>query len=106
MSTSRLDQLRQFLADDPADPFNTYALALECLKSDKQEAESLLMSLLENHPRYLPAYYQAASMLAATGRIPQALRIAEKGIALAQTVGDQKARRELQAQYDEWSDEV
>ena len=102
---NRLEQLRQFADDDPADPFNIYALALECLKSDVQEATSLLLGLLKSHPDYLPTYYQAATLLAATDRPAEALSIAEQGIKLAQTKNDLKARRELQALVDEWTDE-
>jgi DNA-binding SARP family transcriptional activator len=100
---TRLEQLRQFVADDPSDPVNTYALALECLKHNVDEAGSLLMSLLQNHPDYLPTYYQAATLLAAAGKQPQALAVAEQGMTLAQVKGDLKARRELQALYDEWT---
>jgi len=102
---NRLDQLRQFAADDPTDPFNHYALALECLKSDVGEATSLLLGLLQSHPDYLPTYYQSATLLAATGKPREALQIAEQGIKLAQTKNDLKARRELQALVDEWTTE-
>jgi len=102
---TRLEQLRQFLADDPADPFNTYALALEYLKTDVSEAGSLLLGLLKTHPDYLPTYYQAANLLAATGKLSDALQVAEQGMKLAQSKNDLKARRELQALYDEWTSE-
>lgn len=100
---TRLEQLRQFVADDPADPFNTYALALECLKTDVTEGITLLLNLLQSHPEYLPTYYQAATLLSATGKQTEATQIAERGIALAQTKNDLKARRELQALYDDWT---
>jgi hypothetical protein len=102
---TRLEQLRQFVADDPADPFNTYALALECLKTNVGEAATLLLGLLQTHPDYLPTYYQAATLLAATGKPAEALQIAERGITLAQAKSDLKARRELQALVDEWTAE-
>lgn len=102
---TRLEQLRQFVTDDPADPFNTYALALECLKTDVGEATTLLLGLLQTHPDYLPTYYQAATLLAATGKPAEALQIAERGITLAQSKSDLKARRELQALIDEWTAE-
>ena len=100
---TRLEQLRQFLADDPADPFNTYALALECLKTDVAEAEGLLLGLLKTHPDYLPTYYQAATLLSTMEKSQEALQIAEQGMKLAQMKNDLKARRELQALYDEWT---
>ena len=34
----RLGQLKQFVAEEPDDPFNAYALALEYLKTDPKES--------------------------------------------------------------------
>ena len=51
---NRLEQLRQFAAEEPHDPFNHYALALEYLKTNPREAENLFEQLLQQHPEYLP----------------------------------------------------
>jgi len=102
---TRLEQLRQFVADDPADPFNVYALALECMKTDVNEAEALLLGLLKTHPEYVPSYYQAATLVAAMGKSSEALEIADRGMKVAQAKNDLKARRELQALYDAWTEE-
>ena len=35
--TSRIEQLKQFAKEDPNDPFNKYALALEYQKTDARK---------------------------------------------------------------------
>lgn len=103
---NRLEQLRQFAENDPKDPFNQYALALEYLKSNKSEAEKIFDRLLQDHESYLPTYYQAATLKEQEGQRESALLILEKGIALAKLQNESKAQRELQGVYDElsWED--
>jgi tetratricopeptide (TPR) repeat protein len=103
---NRLEQLRQFAEDDPKDPFNLYALALEYLKSDKSEAGKIFDRLLLEHETYLPTYYQAANLMEQQGQRESALMILEKGIALAKHQNEIKTQRELQGVYDElsWED--
>lgn len=103
---NRLEQLKQFAGDDPNDPFNLYALALEYLKSDRNEAEKLLEQLLADHALYLPTYYQAASLHEQSGNRSRALEILQKGIGIARQQNESKTQRELQGVYDElsWED--
>lgn len=103
---NRLEQLRQFAEDDPKDPFNLYALALEYLKSDVNEAANLFKRLLQQHEGYLPTYYQAATLKEQQGDRNAALQILEKGISIAKQQNESKTQRELQAVYDElsWED--
>jgi tetratricopeptide (TPR) repeat protein len=103
---NRLEQLRQFAEDDPNDPFNLYALALECLKSNGDEAEKLFNKLLLEHESYLATYYQAALLQEQKGHRNAALQILEKGIGLAKQQNESKTQRELQGVYDElsWED--
>ncbi len=103
---SRLEQLRQFAEDDPRDPFNLYALALEYLKSDSTEAEKIFDRLLHEHELYLPTYYQAATLKEQNGNRSSALDILEKGISIAKKQNEVKTQRELQGVYDElsWED--
>jgi hypothetical protein len=62
MST-RLDTLLQFYKEEPDDPFNIYALAMEYQKTDVKKALDHFALLLQNHDSYLPTYYQAAKLL-------------------------------------------
>ena len=55
--------LQKFIEDDPTDPFNHYALALEYIEHEPAKARDLLLKLIEENPTYLPAYYQAVTLL-------------------------------------------
>lgn len=100
MST-RLDTLLQFYKDDPNDPFNIYALAIEYQKSDPAKAMEYFNLLLHNHEGYVPTYYHAAKLFQEIGDTEKAIIIYEKGIEVAKLQNDLKAARELQSAYDE-----
>jgi len=93
--------LEKFLEEDPADPFNIYALALEYLNHDRTRSRALFETLLNHHEAYLPAYYHAAKFYQDMGERQEAIRLFEKGIDLAGKVNDRKTLRELKAAYDE-----
>jgi tetratricopeptide (TPR) repeat protein len=95
--TTRIEQLEQFVKDDPDDPFNIYALALEYQKFDIPKALSLFQQLTNSHAEYVPTYYHLAKVFEATGNTSEALQTLEKGIAVARHAGDHKAARELQS---------
>jgi len=98
---NRLEQLTQFLQEDPDDPFNIYALALEYQKTDLPQARAMFDLLLDKHPSYIPAYYHAGNLYITLERIDDAIRIFENGIAEAKKQNATKALRELQSAYDE-----
>ena len=74
MSTDRIKQLEKFYEEDPRDPFNSYALALEYLHSDPSRSRSLFETLLQNHKDYLPTYYHAARLYQDLGEKEKAIR--------------------------------
>jgi hypothetical protein len=98
---TRLQQLQQFLKDDPHDPFNSYALALEYLRSDPNEALRLFDDLLANHSDYLPVYYTAGKFFAASNNVTRAMKVFETGIEKARQQQQTKTARELQSALDE-----
>ncbi|SKC60391.1 tetratricopeptide repeat protein [Ohtaekwangia koreensis] len=98
---NRLEQLRQFILDDPTDPFNHYALALEYAKSDVETAIAKFEELMRAHPEYLPSYYQAGNLFEAVGKRNQAIAVLQQGIALAKQQQQFKTLRELQSVLDE-----
>jgi hypothetical protein len=98
----RLEQLKQFAKEEPGDPFNLYALALEYLKSDPQEALRIFKSLIEKNSDYLPTYYPYAQLLVEMKEAKLAENIFEAGINVAKKLNDLKAMRELQAAYNDW----
>jgi len=99
--TTRLEQLHEFLNDDPNDPFNIYALALEYQKSDVQRSKAFFDQLLNEHPEYVPTYYHAANLYLGMGLPLEAVAILEKGIDVARRKNESKAVRELQGVLDE-----
>jgi hypothetical protein len=101
----RLRQLIQFAEEDPDDPFNLYALALEFLKSDLPKAGALFEELTGSFPDYLPTYYPYAHWLIEQKKFEKAEEIFLKGIQTARTRQDLKTLRELQSAYNDWKNE-
>jgi Tfp pilus assembly protein PilF len=101
MTETRLTQLLQYFKDDPNDPFNIYALALEYLKTDVTRSKEFFDLLLLNHEDYVPAYYHAAKLYQSLDEKEKAIEVYEKGISIAKKHQEHKALRELQSAYDE-----
>ncbi len=95
MNTTRVQQLLGFIEEEPNDPFNVYALALEYLNDAPSESLRYFGELLANHPDYLPTYYHAAQLCADLGDDARAIMLYERGIVLAQRQGNAKTEREL-----------
>lgn len=95
----RIHQLLEFLEEEPENPFNLYALALEYQKHDPEKVAYYFDLLLQNHKNYLPTYYHAADFFALQNEIAKAKAIYEEGIRLATQQNDNHALRELQNAY-------
>lgn len=102
--SSRIDQLNQFIKDDPADPFNHYALALEYCKTDDKRALEIFEHIIRDHRQYLPVYYQLANLYARIGEKKKAIQIFSEGIKTAAEQGDHKTLRELNAALEDLLD--
>jgi len=98
---TRLEQLQQFLQEDPNDPFNIYSLALEYQKTDPRRTAQLFENLVANHHNYLPTYYHFGKLCHELGDRDKALHVLEQGIALAKQQNAAKALRELQSAHQE-----
>jgi tetratricopeptide (TPR) repeat protein len=96
----RLTQLQKFFHEDPTDPFNTYALALEYQKLDNALAIELFEKLIINHSTYIPTYYQLGNLYEQIGKRNEALKVLEDGMTQARNQKDLKALRELKAAYN------
>ena len=101
MDAARIKLLEQYVKEEPEDPFNWYALALEESKRNPDKALELFEYVLKNHSEYLPAYYHAGNLYLSEGKIDSATTILQKGIDLAKRTGEQKAMRELEALLDD-----
>jgi len=93
--------LEQFVAEDPTDPFNRYALALELAKTDKPKAKEIFDQLILSNPDYVPAYYQAALLYLELMLNDEATKMIEAGIIQAKKQNNLKAASELRSLVDE-----
>jgi predicted Zn-dependent protease len=90
--------LESSLAEDPADTFLRYGLAVQCLRDgDVGEGRRRLLALIADHPDDTVAAHQqlGQSYLEAEEAV-EARAILEKGIALANKRGDWHAASEMQ----------
>ncbi len=99
LSENRIALLRGFINEEPDEPFNYYALALEFVDTDSQAAVSILQELIENHPQYLPTYYKLAHLYWDLNQIEKAQELFQLGIGLAERQGDLKTLAELKAAF-------
>jgi Tfp pilus assembly protein PilF len=102
MRNDRIAQLKDFLENDPNDPFTRYALALEYAGlGETSLALSLLLEVLERDPAYIPAYQQLGYQYQKLDRKEEAGRVLRRGIEVAREQGDTHAQREMQDALDE-----
>jgi thioredoxin-like negative regulator of GroEL len=98
----KIAMLNEILAQNPADAFARYGLAMEY--AGRGETETSLAEfdrLLSQHPDYTAGYFMAAQTLAKAGRNKEAkLRLTE-GIASARRTGNQHAQNEMQAMLED-----
>jgi predicted Zn-dependent protease len=98
----RLSQLQQFAAEDPDDPFNQYALALELMKSNPVNAILIFEDLTKIHPDYLPTYYPYAQLLIEQKKTERAENVFKTGIEIAGRLKELKTLKEIRGAYQDW----
>jgi predicted Zn-dependent protease len=102
---SRMDKiamLKEILAQNPADAFARYGLAMEY--SGRGELDAALAEfdrLGQDHPDYAAGYFMAAQMLAKARRNNEAKARLRKGVEAARRSGNQHAQSEMQTLLDE-----
>lgn len=99
---TRIEQLKQFIAEDPNDPFLQYGLALEFLHHEPHQALAAFERLLKDFPNYLPTYYPAAHLVIELGNSQRGEEIFLSGMELAKRQRDQKTEGELKQAYEQW----
>jgi Tfp pilus assembly protein PilF len=98
----RLEKLKAFLAQNPADSFVQHALALEYVKlNDDGAAREQWEALLKRDEDYVGSYYHLAKLLERQGEREAAVATYGKGMAIAKKVGDRHAYNELQAALED-----
>ena len=93
--TDRISILKSFITEEPSEPFNYYALAMELVNRDPEASAEILLKMTLDFPDYLPSYYQLSDLQHRSGRQQEAIELAEKGIELALKQSDYKALAEL-----------
>ena len=99
--SARIEALTQMLAQDPANTFARYGLAMAHLGEDRAEdALREFQTLLEKNPDYAAAYFHGGRALESLHRIDEARDLYQRGIAVTTRTGDAHTRSELQAALD------
>ena len=93
---SRREKIEAMLADDPADTFLRYSLAMELDKEGAHD-ESLakFSELIRDEPPYVPAYFMAGQQLVRIGRVEDARSILSSGIMAAEKQNNHHAAGEM-----------
>lgn len=98
----RIEKLKAFLAQNPADSFVQHALALEYVKVDNDAAaKEHWVALLAREEGYVGSYYHLGKLLERQGETEAAISTYEKGMQIAKKAGDNHAYNELQAAYED-----
>lgn len=100
-NSNRLQQLLEYLKEDPEDAFTLYAIAMEYMKSDHNASRQYFEKLLTIHPDYLATYYQVGHLYEALDEEDLAIEAYKKGIVVAQQQDNQTTLRELKNALDE-----
>ncbi len=101
MDTSRLDALKNLVAQQPKESFLRYGLAMEYRNSgDLEAALGEFRTLTATDPDYAAAYFHTGQTLERLGRLEEARDAYRQGIEVTGRKGDQKTRNELQAALD------
>lgn len=95
---SRLEEIQNFIAMAPRDPFPRYGLAMEYKNlGDREAARRCFGELLESHPDYVPQYLMHGNLLAEMGEKSEARRVLALGIAQAEKARNFHAKSEMMA---------
>jgi Tfp pilus assembly protein PilF len=101
----RIEQLKAFLKNSPADSFVQHALALEYIKrGDDATARELFENVLAKHEDYVGSYYHLAKLLERTGEREAAIAVYEKGLAKCKALNENHAYNELLSAYEDLMD--
>jgi uncharacterized protein HemY len=92
---TRLEQLLEYARQQPDDPFNLYAVAIEYLKLDSSKAMEFFETLAKDHPSYVPTYYTFGKLLQQEKDFSRARETFTTGMAKAGEAKDLKALGEL-----------
>ena len=94
----RLEQIQEFLNEQPDDSFLRYALAQEYAKRENWAlAEESYQKLLNTDPDYLATSYHLAVLWRSQGKIEEAKELLGDGIDRAKAAREQHTLSEMQS---------
>ena len=103
--TDRIEKIKAFLKDVPADCFLNHALALEYVKlGDEANARKHFELNMANDPGYVATYYHLGKLLERVGEQENAKGVYEKGMTEAKAAKDMHSYSELQGALEEIDD--
>lgn len=95
--SDRKAQIESMLKQSPNDTFLLYGLAMEYLKEgETAEGIARLKHVADVNPNYPAAYFQLGQILSQEGEIEEAKDWLQRGIVVAQKVGDGHAAGEME----------
>jgi Tfp pilus assembly protein PilF len=98
----RIEKLKEFLEQNPADSFLQHALALEYIKAGNDaEAQKIFENILQQEPGYVGSYYHLAKLFERNGNTDAAIKWYEKGMEVSKNAGENHAYNELKSAYEE-----
>jgi len=99
MNSARISLLEGYIEEEPENPFNRYALAMEYYDENPPRALALLGELCDSFPSYLPTYFKLAHLLWEEENWEKAEKTFLSGIQLAENLGETKTLAELKSAY-------
>jgi Tfp pilus assembly protein PilF len=97
MANGRIEILKSMVAQNPADAFGRYGLAMEYVNGGELEAAAeQFQALLEHNPNYSAGYFHGGQTLEKLGRIDDAKNLYRRGIEVTTKTGDGHTRSELE----------
>lgn len=101
MSSTRLEALKNMVAQQPGDSFLRYGLAMEYKNAgDLEAALAEFRALMGVNPDYSAAYFHGGQTLERLGRLDEARALYHEGIEVTTRKGDLHTRNEIQAALD------
>ncbi len=101
----RIERIKAFLKDAPADCFLNHAIALEYVKAGDEESARTHFELnLGNDPGYIATYYHLGKLLERLQLQDEAVKIYVAGMEKAKAAKDMHTYNELQGGDDDLVD--
>ena len=98
---ARIDLLKGFLEENPADSFSRYALALEYIKLGQLDvARQEFETVRDKDPEYLATYYQLGQLYQRLDMRHEAEKTFRTGITVATRQRDALTQSELESALD------